>query len=223
LSQLAFSFQNSSTSDLYKEEDFLFLEENFSVVNFLKKFFEQKNFSIAQFPSLIVKGPKASGKTHLLHIFAKKFNAQFLDKEKLSEVNPVKFFVPGQFYILDNVNEIKDDELVLRLINSAFEAKAFLILGLSPNSQFQLKDLTSRLKNIFAVEIKNPNQETIKHLLVNGFARKQIKLSGKIIDLIADNVERNYEAILAVIEKVESYGREKGKNLTVKEIEGIVF
>jgi chromosomal replication initiation ATPase DnaA len=66
-------------------------------MNFLKKFFAQEDFSQSRFPSMILKAEKASGKTHLLHIFAKKFDAEFLNKEKISDVNPASFFIANKF------------------------------------------------------------------------------------------------------------------------------
>jgi len=201
--QLFLPFQTSTKSELFKEEDFLPLTENSAAINFFKKFFEQKDFATSQFQSLILKGAKASGKTHLLHIFAKKFDAEFLDQERISGVNPANFFAANHFYILENVAEIKDEELVLRLINSAVEAKAFLILSSRDAPQFLLKDLVSRLINIVSVEIKSPSQESIKILLAGNFSRRQIKLSRQAIDFLSDNIERSFEAVFLAVKLVE--------------------
>ena len=171
---------------------------------------------------MILKAAPFAGKTHLLHIFAKKFHAEFLEKEKISNVNPADFFSENKFYILEDVNEITDEELLLRLINSAFESGAFLILSADSVAQFRLKDLTSRLKNIFTVEIKNPSQEAIKQLLVNGFARRQIKVSRQVTDLISDRIYRSYEAVFAAVKKVESLCQEGGGSFGVREI-GEIF
>lgn len=216
MSQLVLPFQLSTKTSLYKEADFVLLEENIAAVNFLKKFFIQKNFSRAQFPSLILRGEEHSGKTHLLHIFAKKFSVEFLSKSEINDINPTTFFLENKFYVLEDIDEIKDEELILRLINSAAEAKSFLIITTKPTFEFKIKDLMSRLKNIFVIEIKNPSLDSIKQLLVNGFSRKQIKLAGKIINHISDNIERSYKAVFAAIKKVEFTCNESGKNITMK-------
>ena len=59
---------------------------------------------------MILKGAEASGKTHLLRIFAKKFAAKFLNKEEIFSVNPVEFFRADHFYILEDFCEITDEE-----------------------------------------------------------------------------------------------------------------
>ena len=214
MAQLSFPFQNSAKTNQFREEDFLNLVENSAAVNFLKKFFSQNN----AIPSLILKGEKAAGKTHLLHIFAQKSGAEFLDKEKISRVNLSSFFTEKKFYILENINEIKDEELFLRLINSAAESGAFLVLSANSSLNFKLKDLTSRLKNIFAVEIKNPSHESVKLLLTHSFSRKQIKLSQAIVNFLSDNIERSYEEILAVVKLVELRVQESAKNVTLGEV-----
>ena len=221
MSQLSFTFQNSSNKNPFSEEDFLVLAENSAAFEVLNKFFAQKDFTESQFESLMIRGEAASGKSHLLNIFAKKFQAEILKKENISSVNPANFFVENNFYIFDNINEIKDEELILRVINSATEAKAFLILSLQNHRQFSLRDLTSRLKNILTIDIENPSLESIKQLLANGFSRRQIKLSGLLIDFIANHIERSYTAILAAIKIVEFYCNENGKNIGMKEVRAL--
>ncbi len=220
--QLSLPFQTSTKADLFKEEDFLPLTENSAAINFLKKFFEQKDFVSSQFQSLILKGAKDCGKTHLLHIFAKKFAAEFLDQEKIIGVNPADFFTAHQFYILENVAEITDEGLVLRLINSAVEAKAFLILSSRNAPQFSLKDLASRVKNIFSVEIKNPSQESLKLLLTNSFSRKQIKLSRAVIDFVSENIARDYESLFAAVRLLEFCSQESAKALDLNAVKKIL-
>jgi len=192
VAQLSFSFPQNEN---YLEEDFIILPENSAAKNLLEKFFAQKDFSASQLTSLILKGEEACGKTHLLHIYARKKSAQFIDCEK----NPADFFSKNNFYILDDADKIKDDELLLHIVNSASEAKAFLLLSVQNISHFKLRDLVSRLKNIAVAEIKNPSLESIEQLLANGFARSQRKVSLAEIRSISKKISRNYRAISEVI------------------------
>ena len=218
MQQLSFDLQIQDQHNLYAKEDFLALDENFAALNFLKKFFTQKNFALSQFPSLILRGAAKSGKTHLLNIFATEFKAEFLQEEAMSKQNLSSFFIPNKFYILENIEKIKDEELLLHIINSAAEAKAFLILSSINKVEFQLKDLASRIKNIFPIEIKSPSHETIRVLLINELSRKQLKVSGGLVDFITDHIERSYEAIDAAVRLVEFHHQETGKNINMKEV-----
>lgn len=220
--QLNLNLQINKDKDPYSKADFLLLDENSAAFNFLEKFFSQKNYSQAQFPSLIIKGPAKSGKTHMLSFFAKQYAAQFLQIKEISKQNLVNFFSPNKFYILENINEIEDESLLFHILNSAVESKAFLLLSAQNGMQFELKDLTSRIQNIFSLEIKNPSQESIRMLLMNAFARRQLKVSNDVIDVASDNVERTYEAISEIVKLIESRCVEK-KKITVKDIKEIFF
>ena len=75
---LSFATQNQ---EKFTEKNFIINPENSSAYKFLEKFFNQDNYDSVQFPTIIVKGEEYSGKTHLLNIFANKYNAEFINKE----------------------------------------------------------------------------------------------------------------------------------------------
>jgi len=178
----------------------------------------QKEFTQSAFPSLIIKGAKASGKTHLLHIFAKKHKVEFLHIKKNASKNLIQNFERNHFYILENIDEIKNEEMLFHLVNSAFEAKAFLIMSTTNLHRFEIKDLSSRLKNIFSLQIKAPHLGAIEMLLANAFARRQIKVSGRIVKFISENISRNYAAIVDAVDTVENYCKDHGKSLSMQTI-----
>lgn len=223
MKQLSLSLQTTENLDPYNADNFVLLEENSAAFGFLEKFFSHKSFSTSQFQSLILKGPDLSGKTHLLHIFAKKFGAEFLEIKKINRKNLVKKFTAENFYILEDIDKITNEEVLLHLINSAFEAKAFLILSSANQHQFQLRDLNSRLKNIFSLQIKDPTITTVEILLTNAFARRQIKVSSRIIKIISENISRSYLAIFEAVKKIEDYCHETGKNPTTQKIGEILL
>lgn len=218
-SQEALSFPKQHN---FLEEDFIFLPENSGVQKILESFFAQKDFSSAKLQSLVIKGARGSGKTHLLHIFAKKNAARFLEKSQIDKENLVKILQENQFYILENIDEIADDELLFHLINSAFEARAFIIFSLKDFSNFKLKDLISRLKNIFTAEIKNLEKSSIKPLVVNYLARRQIKLSAHMIDAISQSCSASYEVVFDAVNKVEDFCHKNKGKISVKDLKEIL-
>lgn len=210
MSQLQLPFFDKAKPNFFSEEDFLKLVENSAAKNFLENFFSKKTSQ-----SLILLGEKSCGKTHLLHILAQKFSAEFLLEEQLLGVNLSNFFAPNRFYIFENIDQITNQNLLLHLINSASEAEAFLILSARKLPKFQLPDLASRLKNIFTAQIKNPELESIKQLLAHRLALKQIKLSRSTINFIANQSKRNWQAIFDAAKLTEFYAQESGKKMTI--------
>lgn len=191
MSQLAFSFQRQ---EKYLEDDFVILDENLVAHSFLEKFFAQIDFTSSPIQSLILKGQKASGKTHLLNIFARKFGVEFVDEKNHEE------FLSNHFYVFEDFEKIEDEEFLFHLINSAKNSEAFLVLSLGDDKKFKLKDLNSRLKNIVTVEIKNPGIKALEQLLINRLARRQIKPSSKLIKSALSKIELRYSAIDEVVD-----------------------
>jgi chromosomal replication initiation ATPase DnaA len=222
LKQLSFNLQTTENINPYDAENFVELEENHAAINFLQKFFTQTNFSQSQFKSLILKGSTSSGKTHLSHIFAKKSLAEFLQISEISRQNLTSLFAANHFYILEDINKIQNEELLLHLINSASEAKAFLLLTSQNKNEFHLKDLTSRIKNIFSLKIKDPSSKTIEILLVNAFSRRQIKVSSRIINFISSNIARDYQAIFDTVNLIELSCGENKRKLTLRVVKEIL-
>ncbi len=214
MQQLSFALQNQFD---FTEENFLILPENSSAHGFLDKFFAQENFSNAQFPALIITGAPASGKTHLLNIFAQKFSAEFLQLDSTSILQK------NHFYIVENIEKITDEEALFHLINSVFVAKSFLIFSSAKKPQFKLKDLQSRIQNIVNIEIENPQPSSIEMLLVNRFGRKQLNVSSRIINFIATTISRNYSTINHTVELIEKFCFDHKKSPTLKEISELIL
>jgi chromosomal replication initiation ATPase DnaA len=217
--QLSFTFPDNPNKEA---EDFLLLPENSSAFNFVKKFFAQNDFSKSPITSLILKGEEASGKSHLLNIFAKENEVEFLTVAEISGLNLANYFVKNKFYIFDKANEINDEELFFHLFNSIFQANAFLVLVINDDFNFKLKDLNSRLKNIPIAEIKNLSLESTKQLLQNHLSRRQIKLSRQVMDFVANNISRNYLAVFEMTKLLEIKVSEKGGALNIGDVRGMI-
>ena len=220
--QLIFDFPAPQNQTDFQEENFAFAAENKNAVDFLQKFFTQKSFIQNTIPSFILKGERACGKTHLLHIFAQKFQAVFLSKEDLENINLPTFFTENGFYILENIDEIKNEETLLHTINSAAEAKAFLVLSTIDVDNFTLRDLVSRLKNIFTVEIKNPEPSLVKILLSQGLSRRQLKISDEVIEFLSIRLKPSYAVIGDVLKMIEFHCHENRKTFTLAEARKLI-
>ncbi len=216
---LSFATQNK---EKFTEKNFIITPENSSAYKFLEKFFNQDNYDSVQFPRIIVKGEEYSGKTHLLNIFASKYNAEFINKEILKDNNPLNIFTNNKFFIIDDDSQIDEEERILSLINSASEAKVFLILVDKNHRKFNLKDLNSRLKNIFSTEILNPSVETMRILISNKLSQYQIKVSADLLDIIISNSPRSYLAIELISKKINFLWMENGEKITKNNITKII-
>ena len=215
MSQLFFDFYDSQNIDNFRSDDFIKLPENFDAFNFLDNFFKQNNFQKNPTKSLILKGESGSGKTHLLNIYAQKYQANFISEEQIKTENPLRIFCENEFYIIDNFCQIEDEEKLLQYINCATESKSFLILSFNENKIFELQDLQSRIKNIASCQINQASLDSLKQIFVNILSRKQIDLSNQIINFIFTNASPTYSSLNQIIKKIDFFCRENDKKFNL--------
>ena len=210
--QLSFDFP---FQDQYFIEDFVVSKRNQGAFKFVKNY----NPSDGNSPRIfVVVAPQLGGKTYLANIWQKKVRAEFLDLKKLSSINLVGFIKVRGFYIVEDVDKIKSCELLLQIFNVIQEKSAFLFLTSSVDLSrvgLKIKDLNSRLKNIFQLKIDNPDDCLIEMLLVKSFANKQLRVGDKVINFLVKNLNRSFVAIFDVVRLLEFYSLEKRQNITI--------
>ena len=222
MSQLFFDFYDSKNIDNFKSDDFLKLPENLDACNFLDNFFMQKNYSNNAEKSCILRGESGCGKTHLLNIYAQKYQVNFISEEQIKSENPLRIFYENGFFIIDNFCQIEDEEKLLQYLNCAMESKAFLILVFDKNKIFELKDLQSRIKNIASSQINQASIDSLKQIFINFLAKKQIDLTSQIINFIFTNISPNYYSVNQIIKKIDFFCRENDKKLSLNNIKEIL-
>jgi len=216
--QLFFDFYKFETQKFYSPENFIFFNENLSANNLLNKFFSQNNFLENPYKSIILGGDNKSGKTHLANIFAQKYSANFLSHPQILNENPLNFFSPNQFYILDDFDQIDDYQYLLQLINSAQENCSLLLLVGNLTKKFDLPDLNSRLKNIFITQINQTSLENLQIIFANILSRKQIFLKKNIIDKIFLKIVPNYANVYFATQIIEAYFNQNDEKISLEKI-----
>jgi len=213
------SLLNKKELNNYQEEDFVISDEISKPYEILTKFFNQENYQISPIQNIFLNGPKYCGKTHLLNILSKKKNVvKFTSKTELSNL-----FQENYFYIFEDIDEVTNQELLFNIINLAKEEGAFLIFTSSEEVKFSLKDLNSRFKNFFKITIENPSVNTIKQLLINYLSRKQITLSGNILNYITTNIKRDYETLFKFVDLLDKKSNSLNSKISLKDVEELIL
>ncbi len=161
----------------------------------MRNFLSQRDFSASPIQSMILQGEKSCGKTHLLKFFGEKFNLNFVEQSDEMPTKILANFQENDFVIFEDLQLVKNQEWLFHLINSAREAKLFLILTSDGTEKFSLKDLNSRIKNIAVCRIENLSEKSLEELVLNRLSRRQIRLSQKAIKAITGAAGLNYSKI----------------------------
>jgi len=210
--QLYFEMPNKQALGI---EDYIITDSNNFAFDLIVKMVKGEiNFAL-------ISGPPYSGKTHLSKILiknARNYKTLYFDRDYQNLLNR---FEDSDFFILENIDNVKHDkfeEKLFHIINLAKENnKKLLMTSRKPISEIDLnlEDLKSRLNSILEAKIKEPDDQLMELLLIKIFNDKQLKINPNIIDFLLSRLERSYESINLFIEKIDKFSLEKGKKITI--------
>ena len=175
-------------------DDFFVSTSNKNAYNFIFN----NNFS---YNKILLLGPGKSGKTHLGKIWQKNNNA-ISYKNNFEEILKYK----KNIFIDNFLTNIKEEE-IFHLINHCSINKLSILLTSNKEifeHDFLLKDLLSRIKAFHLLRIDFPDDDLILNLIVKLLHDKQIIIKNEeILHYILKRIERSYEEIFLLIEKVD--------------------
>ena len=164
-------------------------------------------------------GPRKSGKSFLAQIWLKNNSAIQLQNnyELFSNINTnvlidelINFDQEKVFHIVDNciLNNFKI------LITSKYKINEI---------NFKFNDLSSRLKTFSNLEINQPDDEMLLAILTKSLIDKQFVINTKdIFEYIMRRVDRSYEGIYDIVNKLDLLSLEKKRQLTIPLVKEIL-
>lgn len=193
---------NNNQAD-YSRQNYIILDENKHIYNSVIEDLSWK--------CLILFGPKSSGKTHLAHIWQSINDAIFINVNNF--VSEIRY---SDAFILEDVQNIKDEEMLLHCYNYMKENDKKLLITSSISQKklnFKLRDLSSRILSTISVKILPASEELLRIMLIKRFSDKQLKIDLKVINYILARIERSFYSIDKIIEKIDN--ESIGSNVTV--------
>lgn len=201
--------------DNYLDDDFLVCDENSKAFDFICNF-DQENPNLPKIFAIF--GKKCCGKTHLSHIWRRKTDAEFLNIDDFDNVRISNQIEKNQSYIIKNLEEIKNHRALFHVFNTISEKNCNLMITANRSLDqipYQFVDIASRITNIFTIQIKNPELDLVKVLLIKQFSTRQLLVEDKVIDYLTKNIDRNYEKIVQISKLLEFYCFERKKKITI--------
>ncbi len=164
-------------------------------------------------------GPNKSGKSYLANIWLKKNNAIKYKKNYKEILNSKKNILIDNFLFFNEEN-------IFHIVNNCI-LNNFKILITSNKKineiNFQYHDLSSRLKTFTNLEIDQPNDEMLLTILTKSLVERQFIINSKeIFEFILRRVDRSYQAIDDIVNKLDILSLEKKRQLTIPLIKEIL-
>ena len=164
-------------------------------------------------------GPSKSGKSFLSNIWLKKNNATQINKN-------YNLFLKSKVNILIDDISTFDEENIFHIVNNCI-LNNLKILITSKNKindiKFKFNDLSSRLKTFSYFEINKPNDEMLLLILTKLLLDKQFVINTEdIFKYILRRVDRSYQGIHDIVDKLDVISLEKKRQLTIPLIKEIL-
>lgn len=151
-------------------------------------------------PVLIIHGPAASGKSHLLQVWQDKARGWAID-----DVDMMVGDMAAEEDLFHRYNRLKE------------EGGTALITATTPPSQwgFVLPDLRSRLVAQNTVAINPPDDDLLRALIVKHVADRRLEISAEVVNYMLMRVERSFAAVHDLIEQADKLALASKKPITI--------
>ena len=172
------------------------------------------------FENIILVGPRKSGKSHLANIWRNNKKA-LIFKNNIDEI-----ISQNKNVLIENLFHDFDEEKIFYLINHCISHKLNVLVTSDIDLyeyNFNLPDLLSRLKIFNYVSINKPDDEILINVLTKLLMEKQFIIKNKdIFEFLLKRVNRTYEDIYNLVNKMDKISLEKNRKLTIPLIRELI-
>ncbi len=173
-------------------------------------------------PALVLYGPPACGKTHLLQVWKGEAGACDLRVDELTSAPADALLGAASAVMIDDADGVASDaareEALLHVYNILQGRGGHMLLTAEKPVRdwgLTLPDLKSRLMAAPAVQVLPPDDELIAVVLTKLFSDRQIFVSQEVVQYIVPRVERSFFAISCLVEQVDRAAMAAKRPVTV--------
>ncbi len=206
--QLAFALPHAES---FSRDDFLEGPTNVAALALIDSWPDWPN------RTMLLVGPEGSGKSHLAAIWAEQAGARSTTAHALTAAEVPGSLATGALVVEDLSASNCDERALFHLLNLAREDHAFLLLtARTPPSasDFELRDLRSRLRAVPAVTLLPPDDALFRALIVKFCADRQIIVDESVVSYLATRIERSFVAARQAVERLDAEALRLGRPVT---------
>lgn len=180
-------------------------------------------------PVVILYGPIASGKSHLVAVWKEKAQAAYVDAAQLNDSTVRDIAQQARHLIIEDadnlIGKVEREKGLFHLYNLFKEEKRTLLITLQEppiRRSFAVPDLASRLRAAPAVAIREPDDVLLGAILVKLFNDRQLRVGQEVISYIVSHMERSFEAARKIVEKADHKALTEKRAITVPLVREII-
>lgn len=171
----------------------------------------------------LITGPRASGKTHLLHVWQAVTSAEMINHDQISDFIKVRENTPlPKYYALDGVDNLiglrSSEEALFHLLNVVQSQDSYILMtALTPpaNWNFTIKDLRSRIMSMQMAAIGLPDDELLHGLFAKLLYDRQLSVDPDVLNFTVMRLPRNCAAIIQAVERLDAASLSEKREITL--------
>ena len=202
-------------------------DPNFTEEDFLEAPFNENALAMVRLwpdwpqKTLLLLGPRGSGKSHLGAIWARRAGARVISARDLRlEILPELAAEPALLLEDADLSPVlappREAEM-FHLLNLTAEKGVCLLVTAEKNPDhwgLATPDLLSRLRRAPTVAIAAPDEAFLRAILVKLFYDRQIRVDETVVDFLALRLERSFEAAQKIVAALDREGLARGRPVT---------
>ena len=170
-------------------------------------------------------GPTASGKSHLVQVWAARSGGAVVDAETLAQHDIAALAETGAVAVEDvhlvamlpSARRAQAEEALFHLHNRLLGANGTLLVtgeGAPSRWDIKLPDLASRLRATEVATLDAPDDALLSALLVKLFMDRQLLVSPDLIAYLLTRIDRSFAAAKATVEALDRAGLSRKRAIT---------
>jgi hypothetical protein len=197
----------------YKSDDYIISTSNSLAYNVVMDFPSGDN------RILLINGPKHSGKSFLLNLW--RFNRNAIVIDDISKIDLTN--ISAKLIAIDDIDKIKDEDSLFHLFNFCQQENIALLMTATDYHNFQLKDLSSRIKATKGACLTRPDDSMIQIFIAKHFSDIGLKVPNKILSFAASHLERDFMTIKHFIALINKQSLKFNKKISLDLVRRIIF
>ena len=170
-------------------------------------------------------GPAASGKTHLVQVWAARAGGAVIDGTNLAQQDIAALAETGgvavedvhRLAMLPDARRAQCEEALFHLHNRILGAGGTLLVtgeGAPSRWDIKLPDLASRLRATEVATLQAPDDALLSAVLVKLFADRQLLVSPDLIQFLLSRIDRSFASAKATVEALDRAGLSRKRAIT---------
>jgi chromosomal replication initiation ATPase DnaA len=214
--QIPFAFYTPTN---FNPEDFIVSSANLAAFRTIESWPNWGQGSYANM--LLLHGKHNAGKSHLAYIWQLKSNAKHISPEHIANTDNSANIVLEDIDLICN----QLDTEIFHLINRFYNSNSSILFTSTLPAQYldiKLPDLRSRLNALPEVSIGMPDEELLKAVLIKLFTDKQIRIDLEVINFIISRIDRSFDAIHDIVNKIDAKSLQEKRHITIPLIKDLI-